>query len=216
MNTVVVLRDNLFKTPLGNVTCGMTTSEGYFEITAEASYEHGHSQTISTRSHQIEFITFKLRLPLYNDEMVADSMGWLWRISKYSTSDESIQLYCKLIDYKKSIEAGSQPGEHLDAVAFSDKNWVLHIGTEDGEIMHSRALQEDGMPLRFKEDLSFHSSFHKLERNGFNTPIPKLNQGERIHLHYLSAFDRRKTESVNTWLAVDSFKRELENWIGIW
>jgi hypothetical protein len=213
---MVDLKENLFETPLGKVTCGMKTSEGYCDIIAETSYEHGHSQTIVTRSHNIEFITFKLKLPLYNSEMVADSMGWLWRISKCSPHDESIQLHCLLNDYKDNTEFGISPGEHLDAVEVNDKHWVLHIGTEDGEIMHERALQGDGMPLRFKDDLSFHLSFHKLVHNGFTTAIPKLNQGENIHFHYLSAFDKRNRESVNTWLAVDSFKRQLENWIGIW
>jgi len=213
---MVVLKESIFETPLGKVTCGIETSEGSCDIKGETSYEHGRSQTIVTHSHSIEFITFKLRLPLYNGELVADSMGWLWRISKYSSLDESIQLHCLLNDYNDDTEFGSSPGEHLDSVEINDKNWVLHIGTEDGEIMHLRALHEDGMPLRFKDDLSFHISFHKLLRNGFTTAIPKLNQGENIHFHYLSAFDKRNSESVNTWLAVDSFKRELENWIGIW
>jgi hypothetical protein len=214
--TMVVANENSFETPLGKVVCGIATPDGHSDAITETTYEHGHSKTFVTRSHNIELITFKRKLPLYNGEMVADSMGWLWRISKCSTHDESIELYCLLTDYKGDTEFGSNPGEHLDAIAINDKDWVLHIGTEDGEIMHARALQEDGMPLRFKDGLSFHLSFHKYHFNGFKTAIPKLNQGEEIHLHYLSAFDKRNRESVNTWLAVDSYKRELENWIGIW
>src|ERR1700740_2251055 len=132
---MVVLKENSFETPLGKVVCGIKTSEDYHDIIAETSYEHGHSQTIVTRSHSIEFITFKLKLPLYNGEVVSDSMGWLFRISKFSPDEEFIQLYCLLTDYKDNTEFGSDPGEHLDAVEITDKDWVFHIGTEDGGIM---------------------------------------------------------------------------------
>ena len=53
-------------------------------------------------------------------------------------------------------------------------------------------------------------------KEGFETEIPELHVGEQIHIQYLSAYDKKNPESVNTWLAVDEFKRKLENWIGVW
>ena len=55
----------------------------------------------------------------------------------------------------------------------------------------------------------------QLENNGISTVIPDLIYGEKIHIQYISAFDRKQPEKVNTWIAVDQYIRELEKWIGI-
>jgi hypothetical protein len=213
---MMVLKEDFFVTPLGTIKCGLSGTEGYVNIIDETNYEHGQSQTIATRSHRIELVTFKRRLPLYNGESVADSMGWLWRIEKISSQFDPIQLFCQLTDYNKNVEFGSSPGEHLDSVEINNDVWVLHIGVEDGEIIQHRASQNDGMPSRLMDSYGFYNSLHQLQREGFVTPIPDLNEGEHIHLHYLTAFDEKNRESVNTWLAVDLFKRDIENWVGIW
>ncbi|WP_295791551.1 hypothetical protein [Mucilaginibacter sp.] len=212
----IVLKENLFVTPLGTIKCGIAGTEGYAALNGEASYEHGQSQTIGTHSHRIELVTFKRKLPLYNGESVADTMGWLWRIEKISSQFNPVELYCQLTDYDKNVEFGFSAGEHLDSVEVNDNEWVLHIGVEDGEIIQYRASQNDGMPIRFENTFGFSNSPHQQQREGFLTPIPDLNEGEHIHLHYITAFDRKNRESVNTWLAVDIFKRDIENWIGIW
>jgi hypothetical protein len=55
-----------------------------------------------------------------------------------------------------------------------------------------------------------------MKQNGFLTKIPDLTKGEKIHIQYLKAYDKKDEHKVNTWLAVEEFKRKLENWIGIW
>ncbi len=212
-----LLKENSFFTPFGTVTCGISSFQNFYEVTGENEYEHGQSISFNTRSYNVEFVTFKRKLPLYNGKTVEDTFGWLWRINKVSADEESIQLHCLLKEHDKDAQlSGADCGEHLDAVMIENGTFVLHIGTEDGEIMHSRALLGDGMPLRLKNSLNFHHSFHQLHPNGFTTAIPSLAVGESIHFHYLSAFNKKNENSINTWLAVDAFKRDLENWVGIW
>lgn len=64
--------------------------------------------------------------------------------------------------------------------------------------------------------MDFYQSVTEMKQNGFVTKIPNLNKGEKIHIQYLTAYDKKDDQKVNTWLAVDEFKRKLENWIGIW
>lgn len=87
---------------------------------------------------------------------------------------------------------------------------------EDGEIIQYRASQNDGMPIRFENTFGFSNSPHQQQREGFLTPIPDLNEGEHIHFHYITAFDRKNRESVNTWLAVDMFKKLDWNLVVDW
>ncbi len=54
-----------------------------------------------------------------------------------------------------------------------------------------------------------------MKQNGFVTKIPELNKGEQIHIQYLSAYNKKVENKVNTWLAVDEMKKKLEEWIGI-
>lgn len=102
------------------------------------------------------------------------------------------------------------------ATQADNNDWTLHIGTEDGEILNSRAENDDWFPSRLKNKVDFYQSISEMKQNGFVTKIPDLNKGEKIHIQYLTAYDKKDEQKVNTWLAVDEFKRKLENWIGIW
>ncbi len=108
-------------------------------------------------------------------------------------------------------------GEHLDAIEASNNDWILHIGTEDGEMMNSRAVNNNWFPHRLQNKKEFYLSFTEMEKNGLVTKIPDLKIDERLYLQYICAYDKRSNDptNVNTWLAVDEFKDELENWIGI-
>lgn len=61
-----------------------------------------------------------------------------------------------------------------------------------------------------------YQSMTEMKQNGFVTKIPELNKGEKLYIQYLTAYDKRDKEKVNTWLGVDESKRNLENLIGIW
>jgi hypothetical protein len=53
-------------------------------------------------------------------------------------------------------------GEHLDAIEASNDSWTLHIGTEDGEIMSSRAENNDWFPSRLRSTVGFDRSITEL------------------------------------------------------
>ncbi|MHA7101262.1 hypothetical protein [Roseivirga pacifica] len=125
-------------------------------------------------------------------------------------------MSCVLTDYPDNVDFDTATGEHLGAIEASDNKWTLHIGTEDGEILNSRAKSNDGFPVRLENTIDFHQSITKMVKEGLETATPEFKVGEQIHIQYLTAYDEKNPESVNTWLAVDEFKRKLENWIGEW
>ena len=205
----------IFESPLGQVVCGLDSSIKNIESIAINEYENGKSETFKIDGYKIELVEFKIRQPLYNGETVTDSNGWIWRIEKVGESKIDLTLVCELTDPQDNIEFDTATGEHLDAIEAYNNDWKLHIGTEDGEVMNSRAETNDSFPSRLQNKVDFYQSITKMNKAGFETDIPDLKVGESLHIQFLTAYDKSNSDSVNTWLAVDEFKRELENWIGI-
>jgi hypothetical protein len=208
--------ERIFETPLGQVICGLSTDSTNVENIGVKEYENGKSISYRIGGHKVELIEFKIKQPLYNGETVKDSNGWIWRIEKIKESIDNLKLSCVLSNYSDNVDFDTAAGEHLDAIEASNNEWTLHIGTEDGEILNSRAESNDWFPDRLKNKVDFYQSITNMLKGGFETEIPELQIGEQIHIQYLSAYDQTNSESVRTWLAVDEFKRKLENWIGIW
>ena len=132
-----------------------------------------------------------------------------------NSENESIEIFCLFEKPIDEVELDTACGESLDAIEVFNENWSLHIGTEDGEVLNYRAKNEDDFPARLENKVDFYNSITKLQEDGVKTTIPKLNKDEIIHLQYLTAYDKRNEEKLNSWLAVDQDKRRLENWIGI-
>jgi hypothetical protein len=126
-----------------------------------------------------------------------------------------LEAFCLFENQMGLIEFDTACGESLDAVEISNETWGLHIGTEDGEALNARAAKDDEFPARLENKVNFYNSITQLQKNGVTTEIPLLNRREKLHLQYLTAYDRRTEGKVNTWLAVEQDKRKLENWIGI-
>jgi hypothetical protein len=204
-----------FKTPLGVVSCGINCNLQDKSIETR-KYDKGNSEIFKTDGHNIELVSFKIRVPLYNGNTLTDSFGWIFRIEKTADIDEKIETHCLLDKINEEVTFDTASGEHLDAIQADSIEWTLHIGTEDGEILSTRAENDDWFPPRLKNKVDFYHSISEMKQNGFVTKIPVLKKGEKIHIQYLVAYDKKDEQKVNTWLAVDEFKRKLENWIGIW
>lgn len=203
-----------FKTPLGMVRCGISFSGQAYAFETK-KYENSSSEIFKTDGHKIEIVSFKIKIPLYNGDNLTDSIGWIFRIEKTNEIEEQLETYCLLDKSNDEIIFDIATGENLDAIKAESTEWTLHIGTENGEILNPRAENDDWFPPRLKDKVDFSQSITLMKQNGFVTRIPKLNKSEKIYIHYLTAFDKRDEKKVNTWLAVDEFKRRLEKWIGI-
>jgi hypothetical protein len=205
------------ETPLGMVKCGLKGGHIQCDTIGHLTHENGTSIRTETENYSFESRFFNLQITTYHNSCVTAAFGWLWRIKKLTQAQEPIELFCSLKKKRNEIvQFGTASGEALDAIVAFNNDWTLHIGTEDGETLHQRAVNVDGLPERFKQDLGLHNSFTKLTRFGVETTLPQLNIGEEFHIHYLMAYGKREANNVDTWLAVDLSKRQIENWVGIW
>ena len=179
----------------------------------ENKYENGVSKIYQTEGHQIELIEFKSR----THHLVDDSKCWIFRIMKFNDLDEALKIKCELTNQKNDVEFDTALGEHLDAIEGYDNEWKIHIGTEDGEVMHSRAEINDWFPERLKNKVNFYESITTYLKGdtGLETKIPRLKKYEKIHVQYLSAIDKNTKQNANCRTAVDELKSKLDNWIGI-
>ncbi|MEZ4799738.1 MAG: hypothetical protein R2809_08195 [Flavobacteriales bacterium] len=203
-----------FNTPLGVVRCGFDC-DGQVQLMERRKYENGISKVYKTEAHQIEIVSFKINFASYNGAALTDSSGWIFKIEKNSDLEESIEVYCLLDKVNDEVEFDYAGGEHLDAIKGENDEWTLHIGTEDGDALHSRAQNDDWFPRRIQNMVDNYKSITQVKQNGFVTKIPHLKQGEKIHVQYLTAYDKRDDQRVNTWLAVEQSKKMLEKWIGM-
>lgn len=212
---MTALINKSFETPLGKVTCCLQSTISEIALQETKTYENGKSEIYRTKGHLIEVVEFKIKQPLYNGETVTDSCGWVWRIQSINDQTEELEITC-LLSPSNEVEFDIATGEHLDAVGAEDNQWTLHIGTEDGEALNYRAQNDDWFPARLLNKADFYQSITRIKTEGVTSTIPILENGEKLHLQYLTAYAERSAESVRTWLAVDEFKEKLENWIGIW
>jgi hypothetical protein len=184
LNTIILHR---FPTPLGTVSCGFKGDPAIVEVLGPYTHSNGCSTLNITPNYKVESISFKLPAEDDYKEHITASHGWLWRIEKLTDVADPMEIYCK-ISAQRKINYGTACGEALDAIEAYDDDWSLHIGTEDGEALQYRAINNDGMPERLKEQLDFGRSFTTLKRTGLYTQVPNLNKGENFHIHYLTAY----------------------------
>ena len=61
-----------------------------------------------------------------------------------------------LKDTVENVDFDVATGEHLDAIEASNNDWILHIGTEDGEVLNFRAGENDWFPNRLQNKVDFY------------------------------------------------------------
>lgn len=204
-----------FITPLGTISCELNSNFKLAELQSSGNYKNGVYKKFKTSAYDIELVEFQVKQPFSSGETITDSKCWIWRIEKIKKIAENLELKVSISDFPKNSEFDFASGENLDAFEISNNEWKLHIGTEDGFILNHRAENNDWFPKRLLNTNKDWQEITELKESSIRTKVPELDVGEKIHLQYLSAFDKQNTETINTWVAVDEYKSELEKWIGI-
>lgn len=211
------LYNDTFQTTLGTIVINLRSD---LPATENASSK-GYTTLISNDDFNIKIIAFNDITKWVADSgfPVEDSKGWIIRIHKFSNAHSNLKLDCELKPNNTVTRSDIDSGEHLDAVCIEGDTHVLNIGTEDGEMMKSRAISNDDMPSRLSSELGYSSaniSFTNYTDFGFETIVPELMKDESIYFHYLAAVNSRKKskdypdeDDISTHFAVDFSKRGL-------
>lgn len=206
-----IISSDDFETRLGTI-------QTWVETEKDGIIQQQNEFKVTTIGHSISLQPFDLKQVWAPGTMEYESArGWRWFIHKTNDQKERLSIFCKLVNPSNDEEWGITSGEHLDAIEIENKTYHLHIGTEDGEMMHYRAEVSDWMPARFKAEVNFYKSFTEYIDFGFKTSVPELEEGEKIYFHFIIAInpikpskDYPNERDASTWFAVDQFKKYLD------
>ena len=213
----IILSDE-FETKLGTIKTWLESDS------SNDSVFINKDSSLIANSHKIILQKFEVSndwlKPHHNCE---SSRGWRWFIEKINDEDENLTLFCELIDSQSDFSKDYASGEWLDAIELENKTHHLYIGTEDGEIMRSRAINKDFMPQRLEKMLGNDSknySFTEYTDFGYKTNIPRLLKDEKIYFHFLVATnpikidpDNHSYRDLSPWFAVDWVKSTLDKYL---
>lgn len=211
MNTLYI---DEYKTGLGLILLKIESDIKYECVIAQQN----SLTTINTLSHHIEIFAFESIKEWLKDtdNAVEQSKGWMIKTTKMSLDKERLRFKCELDANIPLAYMSAGSGEHLDAVCMENQTDVLHIGTEDNEILKYRSSKNDLMPQRLSKEAKLDFLFTKYTDKGFCSDIPTLEKGEQIYFHYLVASNPKKKskcypdeDDISTWFAVDYSKQTL-------
>lgn len=213
---VIKIASDTFQTKLGTIETWVETTDGSALATSGQLYAETASYLISLEPIELE----TKNLPLPEGYTVESWRGWRWRLRKTSDQPEELTIYCKLINPTDETSWEIAGGEHLDAIEIENATDELHIGTEDGEMLQSRAAKGDEMPKRFKKQLGYWSDDYSFTDSipfGFKTTVPSLLNDEVVYFQFLVATNPIRPSAnypdgrdVATWFAVDVNKSFLD------
>jgi hypothetical protein len=195
------------------------TNLGEIELSIKSEYAIQYSDKdnlkVETENHKIEVLIIDLKeLEFTEDMKIENSKGWRIYIEKKSEKSEKLYVTCKLLNRTSENTWCYNSGENLDAVEIENRKELLHIGTEDGELMKCRAENNDWFPIRLKNEISLEKPISKYIDFGFESIIPNLEINEKLYLHFLVATgkktEKNDNENMSTWIAVDKSKKELD------
>ncbi len=195
------------------------TNLGEIELSIKSEYAIQYSDKdnlkVETENHKIEVLVIDLKeLEFTEDMKIENSKGWRIYIEKKSDKSEKLYVTCKLLNRTSENTWCYNSGENLDAVEIENRKELLHIGTEDGELMKCRAENNDWFPIRLKNEISLEKPISKYIDFGFESIIPNLEINEKLYLHFLVATgkktEKNDNENMSTWIAVDKSKKELD------
>ena len=113
-----------------------------------------------------------------------------------------LSFQCWWDDVPPGVHGGPNCGEGLDAITWRTGSAVVSLGTEDGELLRSRAERGQGLSRSLAAQLGFHTVEH--DPNGLRVPFSNVPAGSVLRLQFLLAWhDRYSDESPSTWFAVE-------------
>jgi hypothetical protein len=201
-----LLVQKTFETPVGAVTCGISSNRGELELLESRRDEKAResSATYLTNAHQIELLESEgFVRPRFLKSAVSSSRTWAWTIRKVFDFYEELSVSFRLIPAHRTIDGHfATANDYVDVLEASRDDCVLYLGKPcDDEIKEMMA--DSGCLMKIvQEKADFYSSFTftKEEQNGVRIPIPFLARTEfgALHFKFVAACGDRTIKADNT------------------
>ena len=192
-------------TPLGRVV--MTVDDGVSIVgdreadDARLLPRGGRVLTYRARAFEADLLLGDISPRLPPHMHVERCVAGVWRIRTRELLP-SLRFRCSCIELPEDADFDSASGECLDALIWENSDWVMSIGTQDGECLSGRALRGDNMPRALADQLELATI--EYSSNGLCVPMTNVPANEMVQVHFLVAWAvRSETENLSTWYAVD-------------
>lgn len=190
----------VIKTPLGKVHFFCRFSEHSLSNLEPQKVELLNPEMIlsswSLDECHVEFLQLCFTPILPPGMEVNKCIGAVWRIKALS-QNIAFELESSL---ESNLLGVPESGEGLIAQSFENSPFKLSIGTEDEELLISRAGRY-WLPTHFKNEIK--PEFIQYLPKGIQINLRGLEPNETVQVHFIVAWSSLKNQSISTWYAVD-------------
>lgn len=199
---------NLIQTPLGFVDFEFT-SNGF---TTSSNRPKEVVKTVNVElllgweneNFRLELMKFKLFPSIPTNMSIDECYVFVSRIFAKNDLLSSSLFSCKWKEGYKWTNHGPNSGEFIDAQTWDDNKVFVTIGTENENILSTRAYKNEKMPSRLLEFID--EKLVEYWISGLTIQIPNLMKGELCQLHFVISWGKDETA---TWYAVDIKSNEI-------
>lgn len=200
----------IIETPLGKVITTITIDDKTITEYKTCTFFLESGARIVTFEHDdfiAELLICRPNFYLSKELEVLDCWAYLWRLKGIQRVNKPKFIVHWKEDYTW-IDSGPNSGEHLDAIAFSNSESKVLLGTQDGEVLVGRAKKNELMPNKF-DPATEPSTIVEYLDEGIEVPIPCLSPDELCQIQFLIAWNTNSEDEVGTWYAVDRYPKDI-------
>ncbi|MFN3228325.1 MAG: hypothetical protein ACK41P_00555 [Asticcacaulis sp.] len=131
---------------------------------------------------------------------ISECRVFIWNI-KAKGDQVRFKAICKFEPNCK-VKGGPESGQNLDAQCWENENFILSLGTDDGDCLNYRAYKSL-IPKRFATQSLKGLSWVNYIDNGLEIEVPNLLKNEYIELRFSIAWKEKEQneDDIDTWLA---------------
>lgn len=198
--------DSIIDTPLGQVTTYITHLDNIVgdNIAGSTFYLETGARitTFYSEDFVAELLTCRPNYFIHPEQRILDCWAFLWRFRASKFIHEPIFMVTWKENYKWK-ESGYNGGQYLEARTFSDNDYVVTIGTQDDEVLETRAAKNEYIPKKFIDMVSGAFTLVSGFNEGIEVPMPDLEPNDICQIHFIIAWNTEFKDEVATWYAVD-------------
>lgn len=199
-------------TPLGTIEFLLFVSnEYYFPTQCSRLKQGGFFYQYRYETFDCELVICKPKLDFASQQAVEECWGAVFRIKPHRNhSVDTCRFSACWQEGHRWEDYGFNTGEDLEAIEYENKNYRLHLGTQDIPLLMARRDQGDMIPksLILNTDCEKYG-FITSSDQGIEVPMTTMDSKETCQIHFVIAWNRKIEEDVSTWLAVDLTSKQI-------
>lgn len=183
---MVTLLEKRFDTPLGPISCGITSTAHEVILVDRISHEYCNTETYLTCAHQIELLEFgeAQNYPRFKPFTVNGSHGWIWKIERVFDAYENLQIFFKhhatLSDTRQKI----LPQDYIEVIEVRNASDILCLGGYSNDMLEEMLRYHKAAG---KNDKNTHA-LQKITEQGFVLFVPFVTKDITLRFQFIAAF----------------------------